>query len=120
MIRQQGRRRSGSGGGWRYLGREGADVDKGEPQNRQYVNCYYYPPSSPPLVSAAAAAFSDSDPSITFGFGGEEAVATADGYTETAFAGFTWVYLGDHHWDRMGEVREEKVREGRSKDIEEE
>ena len=48
----------------------------------------YYAP--PPLVLAAAEASSDSKPAIPFGFGWEEAVATADGYTKLAFAGLPW------------------------------
>ena len=44
-------------------------------------------------LSELLAALSDLDPYIPFVFGGEESVATADGYNELAFAGFAQVYL---------------------------
>ena len=48
---------------------------------------YYYSP--PPMVSSEAAPSSCSDLEIMFGFGGEEAVVTAYGYTNIVFAGFS-------------------------------
>ena len=59
------------------------------------------------LVVAVATAPSDSEPTITFGFGWEENVATV-----LVFAGFSRVYLLDSTWDRMGETGEEKERGG--------
>ena len=49
--------------------------------------------SLPPPTLVAAAASSDSDPAISFGFGGQGAVATSVGYTNLAFAVFSWGYL---------------------------
>ena len=42
---------------------------------------------------SAAVESSGFKPEIRFGFGGEEAVSNADGYTKLTFAGFAWIYL---------------------------
>ena len=55
---------------------------------------------------AAAAALSDLEPEISFGFGWEEDMSTADGYNKLAFAGFARVYLLDNPSDCMGEAGE--------------
>ena len=62
-------------------------------------NYLYYPT---PLVLAEAVASYDSEPVISFGFGWEEAVATANGYTNLRFVGFARVVLLDSPWDFMG------------------
>ena len=63
-------------------------------------------------MSEAAAASSDLETAILFGFGGEEAVATAYRYTNLVLTGFAQAYLLNHPWDRMGDAGEGKVRGG--------